>query len=158
MSEGSTAEAVVNAMPGSQLRAWRAFMQAVAHQPALKRPTQREQSGGPLARVIALGGSMLGGAECNDGVAEAWSAACAYPRRFVDALETGGSGAIDFVSMATGGTTSISVLPSLPSLLSTTADMEGGTSTPTLIIIDYSVNDALEVRRNFQAAISCTQH
>ena len=141
----------VDAMQLGQFNAWREFVQAVSHRQSVHLRDRRLYR----ARVVALGGSMLGGAECDDGVHKPWSATCAYPRRFVSALEQihrkDQAAQIDFVNLAMGGTTSISVLPSLPVMITSVVEMdqELDLPLPTLVIIDYSVNDALEVDINF---------
>ena len=92
---------------------------------------------------------MLAGSDCDDGVAPPFSASCSYSNRFAEGLTSifGGGrtsdarGSLDWVSLASGGTTTAGVLPSLSELLQPyESDAAGGL--PTLLLIDYSANDA----------------
>lgn len=90
---------------------------------------------------------MLAGGCCDDRLEPRWSPTCAYAKRFVDSIQRAqGTGrradvSIDFVSLATGGTTTAGVLSSLPALIGRFGDDSRG-GVPTLVLIDYSVNDA----------------
>ena len=170
LSSGGRATAAAAAMLPRQRRAWRLLLDALLNS-ARSAGTSRNGTVQRRPQLIALGGSMLAGSECHDNSLPERSepAACAYPKRFADALcaalAQGTSGrspegrdCLDWRSLALGGTTSISVLPVLPTMLnavladgdaSSTGGGErggerGGTPPPALILIDYSANDVLD--------------
>lgn len=150
------ASAAVRAMSGPQRDAWTGVLRGLvgAESPPPSGVTTAPSSA-PELRVLVLGGSMLAGGCCDDRIEPRWSPTCTYAKRFVDALArnyrrmtaTGVPGAlprIEYQSLATGGTTSEGVLPSLPAMIGRFGE-DAAAGMPTLLLVDYSVNDAWEV-------------
>ncbi|KAJ1629430.1 hypothetical protein T492DRAFT_873388, partial [Pavlovales sp. CCMP2436] len=152
------ASAAVSAMSGSQRSAWERVVRGLAGL-ADGGATGAAAGAGvaspsvPELRVLVFGGSMLAGGCCDDRVEPRWSPTCTYAKRMVDALArnyrragTDGPGAlprIEYQSLAAGGTTTEGVLPSLPALIGRFGD-DADAGMPTLLLFDYSVNDAWE--------------
>ena len=92
---------------------------------------------------------MLAGSDCVDGISPKFSPSCTYSRRFADGLASifgsegpsDAHGSLDWVSLASGGTTTAGVLPSLSALLQPYAG-DAAAGLPTLLLVDYSANDA----------------
>ena len=140
----------------AQRRAWAAVGRALE---------KREHHPSFALRVLALGGSLLAGSDCVDGVHPAFSPACAYPKRLAGALQALYGAAVDWVSIATGGLTTSGALSSLPSLLAPyappaspdTNSSHGARGLPTILVLDYSVNDALEGERRKAATLAALE-
>lgn len=124
----SFAEAAAQLGP-SQKRAWLALLDRL----------ERGGARSPPPQLLVLGGSHTAGAECHDGSLRA--AACAYPKRFADAVGVVHGTPMHWVSLATGGVTTAAILPMLPAMLAPYASWGG----PSMLLIDFSVNDAFEV-------------
>lgn len=143
--------AALAAMSAAQRAAWASFVGAMASASArADRPPA--EAGAFDARLLVLGGSMLAGGGCDQPGLPRWSPGCTYSKRFLDALARyyrapgARAGArVDFVSLASGGTTTEGVLPSLPAQIGQFGD-EAEAGVPTLLLVDYSVNDAWEFK------------
>lgn len=126
------------------------------------------------ARVISIGGSMPAGMRCVDPLHYKTQGECAYPHRVMRALTTFSASAragvgqgparISYLNLCQGGAQTASVLPMLPAMLaelrrdaststsaatSVSANASRGTTPesvgpPTLLLIDFSANDANE--------------
>lgn len=116
-----------------QQNAWTTFAEALAM--------------GRASRVVSIGGSMLAGANCNDSVSVAFTADCAYPRRFARSLSRHHT-PVSFASLAAGGTTTEAMLTSLPMHLSQLGadDDADASQSPSLFVIDHSINDMEDVK------------
>jgi hypothetical protein len=150
MLVGSSVDSVVATMSSAQGVAWRRFARvalSTTRVSASLPPSMPSPS--PDARLVILGGSMLAGANCVDtSVAPPQSPACAYPRRILhglSSLSVSQVAQIDWVSLATGGMTTEGLLPSLPSMLDGLGGSASEARTPTLLLLDHSVNDAKEL-------------
>ena len=122
-------------LSGPQRSAWRRFM-----------------LGCGTRQVIVLGGSMLAGHGCDDGVTN--SAACAYPQRFSDDVSRLPTcmRRLRVSSLASGGTTSASSLVVLPSALEPFA-AAAAAGTPTLLLVDFSINDLVANRADVMPSL-----
>jgi lysophospholipase L1-like esterase len=100
-------------------------------------------AGAPV-RVITLGGSMLSGVGCHDYVHPTHSPLCAYPTKLVRWLGHHYGVRVELDNLAMGGMSSGAALASLPLLLRAYESSAAARNTPTLALIDFSVNDAWE--------------
>jgi hypothetical protein len=95
-------------------------------------------------RVIALGGSMTAGMGCVESVHAintAHSPSCAYPARLAKWLALHFGANVEVQNLASGG---ISTAVSLTSLAMLLGPFGRDVRVPTLLLVDYSVNDNLE--------------
>ena len=154
--------AAMAALSSSQRRAWARFFDATGLRGAASVRSAAVSQRAGTARIIALGGSMLAGSGCVDGTEPPHSATCTYSNRLMQGLSavradrsrgtrvdhegdapSDAADSIEWVSLARGGLTTSSSLPSLPSLLEPYTEADAR-SMPTLLLVDFSVNDALE--------------
>jgi hypothetical protein len=110
-------------------------------------------SGRPVAATF-LGGSVVLGMGCGEG--DVTGTRCAYPHRFEQWMRTcEGHSNFTVTNGATGGTTTISVLPQLPEYMPE-ADLDQAVGTESswpeqLLVIDFSTNDSV-LRTGLDAA------
>jgi hypothetical protein len=140
--DGFSASSAVEHLLTEQRSVYSSFFRAIAS----------SEGSSSRARLIALGGSLMAGAGCNDGIAPPESAACTYPKRLVDLLRQHGlnghgsvlsNTGLEWNSLAVGGRTTVGMLPELPAVLAPYAS-DAAEGLPTLLLLDFSVNDAAD--------------
>ena len=87
-----------------------------AQQGAYQSLVQKLRSG-HRATFVAIGGSMVRGAGCNDPAASREFNNCSYPNRLAEWLRCKYGAGVHFANRATGGTPTSAVLPQIPSLV-----------------------------------------
>ena len=106
------------------------------------------QAGGAV-HVLVLGGSMTSGSGCAPDLAHPTSSDCAFASRFGRALEdsvqraVGQRPRVRVSNLAQSAMSTAGSLTLLPDLLKTGLTLEG-TRTPTLVLTDFSANDAFD--------------
>ncbi|KAJ1627989.1 hypothetical protein T492DRAFT_875918 [Pavlovales sp. CCMP2436] len=115
---------------------------------------------GLQALMVILGSSMLAGKGCTETKANSTiiGRECADPRRLIDSLVRslyeaaaptdgvaacdGSAHAVDYVNLATGGSTTTGTLSVLPALV--VPLLGGALPMPTLLLLDFSINDLFD--------------
>ena len=87
-----------------------------AQQGAYRSLVQKLRSG-HRATFVAIGGSMVRGAGCNDPAASREFNNCSYPNRLAEWLRCKYGAGVHFANRATGGTPTSAILPQIPSLV-----------------------------------------
>lgn len=161
LAAGSAA-ATALAMSDAQRSAWVRLIDGLVGAGHINTPARPPAvAGAPDLRLLVFGGSMLAGGCCDDRKEPRWSPTCTYAKRFADSVARhyrradGTLPVIEYQSLAAGGTTTEGVLPSLPALIGRFGD-DAAAGVPTLLLVDYSVNDAWEVDAGAAAQLSAS--